>query len=180
MAVTPSPIPVADLVSLCTTGAGAPPHAVAEEALDLYAARESELGGGVLGDLERQVMLSVLDNKWREHLYDMDYLEEGINLRAFAGTDPLVAYQAEGYDLFGEMLQMIEDEFARYMYRVQVIEEQAPRPRQVQAQHTLSSGAQDAAAASPAQVRSHKVGRNAPCPCGSGKKTKLCHPENAN
>ncbi len=158
------------------------------EARDKYEARTEELGGEEnQREIERQVMLSVLDNKWREHLDEMDYLQEGINLRAFAQTDPLAAFKREGYDMFEEMLQVADVEFVRYMFRVKVIRDDAPRTRRVEASHEsvpaqAESGQQQTSSgkaekAVPVQARSDKVKPNVPCPCGSGNKTKVCHPE---
>jgi len=156
-----------------------------DEAQGQYEDRLAELGPDLLGKLERQVTLSILDTKWREHLYEMDYLQEGINLRAFAQTDPLTAFQREGYDMFGEMLGSVDEEITKYMFRINVVRDDAPQARQVQEQkeavaapaavEASSGGAPQKAARQPA--RSDKVGRNEPCPCGSGKKAKNCHPE---
>lgn len=85
-----------------------------------YDVREVELGEGVVRDLERRVVLSVLDRKWREHLYEMDYLQEGIGLRAMAQRDPLVEYQREGYQLFGAMTEAIKEESIGYLFSLQV------------------------------------------------------------
>ena len=163
---------------------------ICEEAVEYYDGRAEDLGGGeAMREIERQVMLSVLDNKWREHLYEMDYLQEGINLRAFANTDPLAAYKREGFVMFEEMLGAVDEDFVKYMFRVNVVREDAPKTRRVQATktagsaglnaqpqgQTASSGKSEAAA--PAQAKSDKVKPNALCPCGSGKKTKVCHPD---
>ncbi|MFN8103521.1 MAG: preprotein translocase subunit SecA [Acidimicrobiia bacterium] len=167
-------------------GAGAVAAMFAEEAQRQYEERLAELGPDLLGKLERQVTLSILDNKWREHLYEMDYLQEGINLRAFAQTDPLTAFQREGYDMFAEMLDAVDEEITKYMFRINVVRDDAPQARQVQEQKAVaqSAGAEASASAggAPQQAarqpaRSDKVGRNEPCPCGSGKKAKNCHPE---
>jgi len=85
-----------------------------------YQARESELGEDVMRQLERRVVLSVLDRKWREHLYEMDYLKEGIGLRAMAQRDPLVEYQREGYQLFQAMNEAIKEESVRYLFNIEV------------------------------------------------------------
>jgi len=123
------------------------------------------------------VLLLVLDRKWREHLYEMDYLQEGIGLRAMAQRDPLVEYQREGYELFSAMMDAIKEELASLVFNVEVnIEDgkkvSAPaldaKPAQVSA---LSYTASDESGA----VVKNEVTRNAPCPCGSGKKYKRCH-----
>ncbi|MFB9836652.1 preprotein translocase subunit SecA [Actinoallomurus acaciae] len=93
---------------------------ITEDAQEAYAKREEELGGEVLRELERRVVLSVLDRKWREHLYEMDYLQEGIGLRAMAQRDPLVEYQREGYDMFTAMLEGIKEESVGYLFNLEV------------------------------------------------------------
>ncbi|GAA0337551.1 preprotein translocase subunit SecA [Actinoallomurus spadix] len=93
---------------------------IAEDAQAAYERREEELGGEVLRELERRVVLSVLDRKWREHLYEMDYLQEGIGLRAMAQRDPLVEYQREGYDMFTAMLEGIKEESVGYLFNLEV------------------------------------------------------------
>jgi preprotein translocase subunit SecA len=95
------------------------------DALDAYARREEELGSEVMRELERRVLLSVLDRKWREHLYEMDYLREGIGLRAYSQRDPLVEYQREGFELFAAMMDAIKEESVGYLFNVQVEVEQA-------------------------------------------------------
>jgi preprotein translocase subunit SecA len=93
---------------------------IGDDAQAAYARREEELGGEVLRELERRVVLSVLDRKWREHLYEMDYLQEGIGLRAMAQRDPLVEYQREGYDMFTSMLEGIKEESVGYLFNLEV------------------------------------------------------------
>ena len=90
------------------------------DAQSCYDAREEQLTAPVLRDLERRVVLSVLDRKWREHLYEMDYLQEGIGLRAMAQRDPLVEYQREGYQLFVAMTDAIKEESVGYLFSLQV------------------------------------------------------------
>ncbi|MGH2727616.1 MAG: SEC-C metal-binding domain-containing protein, partial [Actinomycetota bacterium] len=152
-------------------------EAFLEEALKLYEQRESEIGAEEFRDIERRVLLSVLDNRWREHLYEMDYLQEGIGLRAIAQKDPLVEYQREGFGMFEGMLDSIKDDFVRYVFHLQVVREDRPPEEKQQAQQArwrlTSSEAPEAPVAETA--RSDKVPRNAPCPCGSGKKYKKCH-----
>jgi preprotein translocase subunit SecA len=100
-----------------------------EDALAAYDKREAELGDEVMRELERRVILSVLDKKWREHLYEMDYLQEGIGLRAMAQRDPLVEYQREGFDMFNTMLEAIKEESVGYLYHLEVeVEEQQAAP----------------------------------------------------
>ena len=146
---------------------------VQEEAHALYDAREAEFTVDLLRAVERRVMLSVIDNKWREHLAEMDYLRAGIGLRAMGQRDPLVEYQREAYDAFTELVNSAKRDAIRYLFHVQVQEQQAAveRPR---VQVTATSGGGDAA--KPVQAKAGvKIGRNEPCHCGSGKKYKKCH-----
>jgi preprotein translocase subunit SecA len=154
-----------------------------DDAERAYKAREDELGPEALAELERWVLLSVLDRHWREHLYEMDYLQEGIGLRAIGQRDPLVEYQREGFDMFQAMQDSIKREAVAYVFNAPVeAAEQAEERHQTASQPRteLSSAvteAEQAAAGSQPQNRpgGKKVGRNQPCPCGSGKKFKNCH-----
>ena len=92
-----------------------------EDATALYAEKEESIGAETLRDIERRVMLSVIDQHWREHLYEMDYLQEGINLRAMGQQDPLSEWQREGFDMFEAMMGQIEDDFVRYVFHLQVV-----------------------------------------------------------
>jgi preprotein translocase subunit SecA len=140
-----------------------------------YQNRESQLTPTVMRELERKILLSVLDRKWREHLYEMDYLQEGIGLRAMAQRDPLVEYQREGYDLFTAMMDAIKEELVGYLFNVEV---------QVEGDQVGAKGLTPAPAPvaalqySAAEIEPSAAGgtsKNAPCPCGSGKKYKRCH-----
>ena len=93
---------------------------VVSDAAHAYAEREAQIGGENMRQLERRVVLSVLDRKWREHLYEMDYLKEGIGLRAMAQRDPLIEYQREGFQLFGAMTDAIKEESVAYLYNLEV------------------------------------------------------------
>jgi preprotein translocase subunit SecA len=97
-----------------------------EDAHTAYDKREEELGAGALRELERQVLLAVIDRKWREHLYEMDYLQEGVGLRAYAQRDPLVEYQREGFDMFNQMLDGIKEEAVGFLFNLEVQVEEAP------------------------------------------------------
>ncbi len=152
--------------------AGEVVDAYLEEAAAVYAARESELTPEVMRNLERTVVLSVIDNKWREHLGEMDYLRSGIGLRAMGQRDPLVEYQREGFNFFEELVATTKADSIRYMYHVEV----AHRPPQPQAANVVtSSGKGDGTTRRQIQREGDKIGRNEACPCGSGKKYKRCH-----
>ena len=153
---------------------------VVEDAVEAYERKEQELGtdpntgNTILRELERMVLLSIIDNKWREHLYEMDYLQEGIGLRAYGQKDPLTEYRRDAFQMFEEMKDSIQDEFVRYIYRVELVRQDEPaRPRPQRL--VVSHGQDQGQAAPPRASASDKVPRNAPCPCGSGKKYKKCH-----
>ncbi len=99
------------------------------EGLEYYEAREADLGAENLREIERRVMLSIIDQQWREHLYEMDYLQEGINLRARGQQDPLVAWKMEGYEMFGQMMAGIADDFVKYVMHLEVVVEQPEAPQ---------------------------------------------------
>jgi preprotein translocase subunit SecA len=150
---------------------------ILEDVAAAYQKREQSLGSEVMRELERKVLLSVLDRKWREHLYEMDYLQEGIGLRAMAQRDPLVEYQREGFDLFTAMMDAIKEEIASYLFNIEV---QVEGNNKVQAKGLEQPEAPVAAlkytaADEDGVTRSTDVSRNGPCPCGSGKKFKRCH-----
>jgi preprotein translocase subunit SecA len=174
---------------------------VLDEARAFYERREAELGEDVMRQVERQVMLRIIDQRWREHLEEMDYLQEGINLRAMGQKDPLTEWQREGFEMFGAMMKGIAQDFVRYVMHVQVVRNEEPAPVVQNLQQSSSddapvSGFSRAAAAAVADgelppemapvptaakpqtvVKDDfsKTPRNAPCPCGSGKKFKQCH-----
>jgi preprotein translocase subunit SecA len=146
---------------------------VSEDAASLYDEKEEALTPEVMRDLERMVLLNITDNMWREHLYEMDYLQEGIHLRAYGQRDPLTEYQREAYEMFEELKTGIRDEFVKYVFRVELVRQDEPsRPRP---QRVVESHGDEPDAGQAPQAKSDKVGRNAPCPCGSGRKYKKCH-----
>ncbi|TML11518.1 MAG: hypothetical protein E6G39_13745 [Actinobacteria bacterium] len=165
------------------------------EATSYYEQREQLIGPELSRDIERQVMLRLIDQHWREHLYEMDYLREGIHLRAYGQVDPAVAWQREGFDMFAQMMSGIADDFVKYIMHVQVAVEPSP---QAQITNVQYSAPEDPVQGTPGIVAApgpegapprteevvqqpvvksewDKTPRNAPCPCGSGKKFKLCH-----
>ena len=152
---------------------------ITDDILAAYSKRESELGVDVTRELERKILLSVLDRKWREHLYEMDYLQEGIGLRAMAQRDPLVEYQKEGFDLFSAMMDAVKEEMVGFLFNVEVkiedkqVEAKGVEPSAPSQQLRYSAPSESGGVVSTGN--SDGVSRNAPCPCGSGKKYKRCH-----
>src|SRR5579862_7913204 len=165
------------------------------DARDEYTAKQEEFGAELMRELERFVILQVVDVRWREHLEHMDYLREGIGLRAMAQKDPLVEYTAEGERMFTELSRSIRSEVVLHLFHAELAPEQAQQELAQQQQqgngnvrYETAAGAEAMAAAggvaptmlglSPVAVQTsspHKVGRNDPCWCGSGKKFKKCH-----
>jgi len=151
-----------------------------EDAERAYKQREAELGTELLAELERAVLLNVLDRRWREHLYEMDYLQEGIGLRAIGQRDPLVEYQREAFDMFQVLQESIKREAVAYVFNASVqVAEEAEEQRQTDSHRQLrqssASTEETARAAQGQSTRKQKIGRNQPCWCGSGKKFKNCH-----
>ena len=154
---------------------------VLDDIFSAYAKREQDLGAEVLRELERKILLSVLDRKWREHLYEMDYLQEGIGLRAMAQRDPLVEYQKEGYELFSAMMDAIKEELVGFLFNVEVkvenehVEAKGVTPAAPKQELRYSSPSESGQVSSSSPAVNGGVSRNSPCPCGSGKKYKRCH-----
>lgn len=149
---------------------------VSEDSRVQYTNRETNLTPEVMRELERKVLLSVLDRKWREHLYEMDYLQEGIGLRAMAQRDPLVEYQKEGYELFAAMMESIKEEMVGYLFNVEVsVESDGVAAKGLQENKPTQDLKYTAPSDSGEITRDTGVSRNSPCPCGSGKKYKRCH-----
>jgi len=151
---------------------------IIEDCEKAYAAREESVGSEVMRELERKVLLSVLDRKWREHLYEMDYLQEGIGLRAMAQRDPLVEYQREGYELFSAMMEAIKEEIAGFLFNIEITVESSNNEVSgvgLEAKPVPTTGLQYTASDESGVKRTGEVSRNAQCPCGSGKKYKRCH-----
>jgi len=150
--------------------------------------RERTIGADNFRHLERYLILSVLDAQWKDHLLALDHLKEGIGMRAYGQRDPLVEYKRESFELFQEMMERVEDQVVQYLYRVELVQppqerrRQPVRVRESKAEATALQGERREAqhsptAGPPTTVRrsTPKVGRNDPCPCGSGKKYKKCH-----
>jgi preprotein translocase subunit SecA len=183
---------------------GALYETLAADALERYEERESTVGVDTMRQVERQIMLRLIDQRWREHLYEMDYLREGIHLRAMGQKDPATEWQREGYEMFGHMIKAIDSEYVRYIMHVEVKEKESATDAESAKSNIVDATAEKAPAAgsakaetaatttestSPANAKKaevapptpklntefENVGRNAPCPCGSGKKFKHCH-----
>ena len=173
--------------------AQASPEEVQEQTLEVlhaaYEEREAEMGPGMMRVLERLLLLDRIDDHWKEHLHNIDYIEEGIRFGAgYGGKDPIVVFKNEALSVFESMYQQIEEQVSEFIFKSRVNTE-APRRvpsrrmgRQRSPQPRVPQGSTAAATSDDAEFASQqamgntpKVGRNAPCPCGSGKKYKRCH-----
>jgi preprotein translocase subunit SecA len=168
---------------------------IERQAREFYAHKERALEPEMMRQLERMAMLRVIDERWKEHLYEMDQLREGIGLRAYGQKNPLIEYKQEGYQLFVDLLDRINEEALSFVFKAQLVQEPTPASRgrsaPVQTRHDPMGGLGYRKAAAPGGLYQHeegaprpgkrepvrvgpKVGRNDPCPCGSGKKFKKC------
>jgi preprotein translocase subunit SecA len=158
---------------------------VIDEAIAQYEAKSEGFPGGIdtAKEIERDVMLQILDQRWRDHLSDMDYLRDGIHLRQVAQQDPLTAWQKEGYLLFEQLLANVDRDFVRYITHVEAVTPEPENDRGLERAQTnvnaVAPGATELPAhgptAKPLPKQGDKIGRNEPCWCGSGKKFKQCH-----
>ncbi len=152
-------------------------EALVREGLEAYERKEHQVGPEHMREIERLVLLQMIDRKWIDHLYNMEALREGIGLRAYGQVSPLIEYQREGYDLFQQMLADVQEETVKVLFRVEV-EGAAPTPRSVprviREPVAVGSPSGDGPAAAVGSGK-RKLGRNDPCWCGSGKKYKKCH-----
>jgi preprotein translocase subunit SecA len=152
-----------------------------QRVVDAYEDKERRFGAPMLRQLEKIIMLQTIDTLWKDHLLNMDHLKEGIGLRGYGQKNPLQEYQKEGFDMFEDMKRRIQEDVVQKLFTVELaresvapeVELQQPRPQRM----VLSHGDEPIAARSsgPAKREGEKVGRNDPCPCGSGKKYKRCH-----
>jgi preprotein translocase subunit SecA len=140
-----------------------------------YEAKESSLGPEVMRQHERTLMLYIIDTAWKDHLLAMDHLKEGIGLRGYGQRDPLTEYKKESFSMFGTMKERIEDEMITNLWRMDAVVRDRQEEMQRRRQRDLSYSAPAKEAPRPVQRTTPRVGRNAPCPCGSGKKFKKCH-----
>ncbi len=165
---------------------------ILDEMIAAYKAKEERVGSAVMRDLEKRVMLYVLDTLWKEHLAAMDYLRQGIHLRGYAQKNPKQEYKREAFEMFSQLLERIKHDVIALLSKLEVrseqdveaVDEQRAAQDRVQYQHAQAAsiaagggdkGAGGETAATPFVREGRKIGRNEPCPCGSGKKYKQCH-----
>jgi preprotein translocase subunit SecA len=148
---------------------------ISEFCLEVYDEKETVIGTEDFRNLERIIMLQTVDNLWKDHLLSMDHLKEGIGLRGYAQQDPLIVYKKEGFELFQDMISRMKEETLGILFRIQISEQdriaELGRPRE---QKMIFSSGDEPEKKKPVKRAQKKIGRNAPCPCGSGKKYKKC------
>jgi preprotein translocase subunit SecA len=151
---------------------------------NIYEEKEKRFGSEYIRFQERMFMLQVLDMQWKDHLWSLDHLKEGIGLRGYGQRDPLIEYKKESFDMFEKLRTRMEEETIRYLYLFEPISreehdarerERAEEARRKSREQNLVYSAGESAPAAPSKRETSKVGRNDPCPCGSGKKFKKCH-----
>ncbi len=148
---------------------------IREQALKIYEEREQSVGADAFRELERIVMLQTVDHLWKDHLLSMDHLKEGIGLRGYAQQDPRLVYKKEGFAMFSEMISRIKEETLGILFRVEIAQpENLTEMQKPKEQNLIYSGGDGGDPKTPIRRDQKKVGRNAPCPCGSGKKYKKC------
>ena len=160
-----------------------------DDAVRHFEKRELELGASTMREVERQVLLRIIDQRWREHLYEMDYLREGIHLRGIGQKDPVAEWQREGFDMFSSMLESVYSDFVKYAMHAEVVIADGQRSGDGLTYSSSDSNPQLSPAAAPpksvapnqtskqtqvVKTEEQKIGRNDPCHCGSGKKFKHC------
>jgi preprotein translocase subunit SecA len=153
-----------------------------------YEEKEGAVGHEVMRLHEKYLLLQVIDQQWKDHLLNLDHLKEGIGLRGYGQRDPLIEYKKESFELFQEMMERVQDRVVQYLWKIEVVVEREaqqetaeaqriqrslPAPKPPRQQLTFSGGSSEPA--QPIKRQDAKVGRNDPCPCGSGKKYKKCH-----
>jgi len=150
---------------------------ISDSVKEVYNEKESMIGAEEFRNLERIVMLQTVDNLWKDHLLSMDHLKEGIGLRGYAQQNPLIVYKKEGFEMFQDMISRVKEETLGILFRIQITEpDKIDDLRQPKEEKLVFSGGDDAETTSkkPVKRTGKKIGRNAPCPCGSGKKYKKC------
>ncbi len=141
-----------------------------EKAHELYASREEKFSSNIMRELERIILLKNVDSKWMDHIDAMDELKKGIYLRSYGQKDPVVEYRIEGFEMFDELIASIREDTVKMLLTVQIRTSEPPKREQVAKPLTTNQG--DGTVKSTPAKKGHKVGRNDPCPCGSGKKYK--------
>jgi preprotein translocase subunit SecA len=148
---------------------------ISDTATSIYNQKEAVIGARDFRNIERIIMLQTMDNLWKDHLLSMDHLKEGIGLRSYAQQNPLIIYKKEAFEMFQEMVDRVREQTISILFRIQIAEPEAARELSAPKEQEMSFSHSDPGVKKAPVVRSsEKVGRNDPCPCGSGKKYKKC------
>ena len=148
---------------------------ICDTATSIYDHKEQTIGAADFRNIERIIMLQTMDNLWKDHLLSMDHLKEGIGLRSYAQQDPLIIYKKEAFEMFQEMVARIREQTISILFRIQIAEPEAARELSTPKEQEMNFSHSDPGVKKAPVVRkTEKVGRNDPCPCGSGKKYKKC------
>ncbi|MCP3920980.1 MAG: preprotein translocase subunit SecA [Desulfobacterales bacterium] len=145
-----------------------------EKAVAAYENKEKDIGAENLRDLEKYLLLQTVDSLWKDHLLSMDHLKEGIGLRGYAQQNPLIVYKKEALDMFQGMIERIKEEIVNVLFRVQLANPEYMHDMSRQEQEMVMSHGESGLPKEPVKRKNDKIGRNSPCPCGSGKKYKKC------
>ncbi len=150
-------------------------QSIFDTAISFYDQKEARIGAQDFRNIERIIMLQTMDNLWKDHLLSMDHLKEGIGLRSYAQQDPLMIYKKEAFDMFQDMVDRIREETITILFRIQIAEPSAVEELSTPKEQEMSFSHSDSDVKKLPVVRNKdKIGRNDPCPCGSGKKYKKC------
>ena len=152
-------------------------NAIMESVQSCYAIKEEGIDPNMMRQLEKMIMLQVVDNLWKDHLLGMDHLKDGVGLRGYAQKNPLTEYKKEGFEMFSKMMHQIREGVTEYLFKVQIEEGSEFSAEQSQSENMVEHRGASSEESKPSTVRrdDKKVGRNDPCHCGSGKKFKKCH-----
>ena len=153
-------------------------NAIMDSLQDYYARKEQGLNSDMMRQLEKMIMLQVVDNLWKDHLLGMDHLKDGVGLRGYAQKNPLTEYKKEGFEMFSGMMHRIREGVTAYLFKVQIDEgSELSMAEQNQSKKMVEHRGLSSEESKPVTVRrgDKKLGRNDPCHCGSGKKFKKCH-----
>ena len=152
-------------------------NAIMESVQSCYAIKEEGIDPNMMRQLEKMIMLQVVDNLWKDHLLGMDHLKDGVGLRGYAQKNPLTEYKKEGFEMFSKMMHQIREGVTEYLFKVQIEEGSEFSAEQSQSGNMVEHRGASSEESKPSTVRrdDKKVGRNDPCHCGSGKKFKKCH-----
>ncbi len=161
-------------IDFTNTGSEGLKETLLENIRKVYNNKEAEFGEEMMRRIEKILLLQVVDTQWKDHLLAMDHLKEGIGLRGYGQKDPLIEYKREGFEMFNDMINRIKSDTVERLFKIQMVKEEPVPLRRPVMPRAMRLNRGESSAAKPVQRSAKKVGRNDPCPCGSGKKYKKC------